>query len=355
MIDNVRAIISSYETLQNKLYDWWWTLSHDEYVSLGKELNALKDRYDLSKIYISLYEDIQEAKNILRDSSDDDMIVLAKDQLSHSENALLDLEDKLKIALLPQDPNDFKDVFVEIRPAAGWDESSLFGQELLRMYSMYAQSKWWKSDLIEYQASDVWWLKFAVLKIVWDKVYSYLKYESGVHRVQRIPDTESNGRIHTSTVTVAIMPEATDIDVHIDMADIQLDTYAASSSGWQNANKNQTGVRLHHGPTWIIVTIGDSKSQLQNKEKAFAVLKAKLYQRELDLKLEKEKNLRWSQVGTGDRSEKIRTYNFPQDRITDHRIKESWSNIPYVLAGNLDDIIHSLIVAQQTSMLRWIS
>ncbi len=355
MIDNVKTIIATYEWLQKRLYNEWWTLSHDEYVLLGRELTALKERYDLSKTYLSLYQNIQEAKTILYDSSDEEMIALAKDQLYHSEADLLWLEEKLKIALLPQDPNDFKDVFVEIRPAAGWDESSLFGQELLRMYTMYAQSKWWKSDLIEYQASDVGGLKFAVLKIVGDKVYSYLKYESWVHRVQRIPDTESNGRIHTSTVTVAIMPEATDIDIRIDMWDVQMDTYAASSSGGQNANKNQTGVRLHHIPTWIIVTIWDSKSQLQNKEKAFAVLKAKLYQKELDIKLEKEKDLRGSQVWTGDRSEKIRTYNFPQDRITDHRIKESWSNIPYVLAGNLDDIIHSLAAAQQTALLQWIS
>ena len=190
-----------------------------------------------------------------------------------------------------------------------------------------------------------------MVKIAGNNVYSLMKFESGVHRVQRIPDTESNGRVHTSTVTVAIMPEAEDVDIQIDPKDISMDTYAASSSGGQNANKNQTGVRLHHLPTGLIVNIWDSKSQMQNKEKAFAVLKSRLYQIELEKKQAEEKSLRGNQIGTGDRSEKIRTYNFPQDRVTDHRIHESWSNLPNIMLGNIDDIIGKMVLENQTMLL----
>lgn len=190
-----------------------------------------------------------------------------------------------------------------------------------------------------------------MVKISGKSVYSLMKFESGVHRVQRIPETESQGRVHTSTVTVAVMPEAEDVDIQIDPKDIQIDTYAASSSGGQNANKNQTGVRVHHLPSGLIVTIGDSKSQMQNKEKAFAVLKSRLYQIEMDKKTEAERGLRGTQIGTGERSEKIRTYNFPQDRVTDHRIHESRSNLPSILAGNIEDIMDKMVIEHQTKLL----
>jgi peptide chain release factor 1 len=253
---------------------------------------------------------------------------------------------------LPTDPNDDKNIYLEIRPAAWWDEAWLFAAELLKMYLGYAVKKWWKTEIVEEQLSDIGWIKFVMVKFSGEKVYSLMKFECGVHRVQRIPDTESQWRVHTSTVTVAIMPEVEDVDVKIDMKDIEMDTYAASSAGWQNANKNQTGVRIHHKPSGLIVNIGDSKSQLQNKEKAFAVLKARLYQIEMDKKMEKEKTLRWDQIGTWDRSEKIRTYNFPQDRITDHRIHESWSNLPSILMGNLDDIMEKMVLENQTRQLK---
>jgi peptide chain release factor 1 len=257
----------------------------------------------------------------------------------------------LKIALLPQDPNDDKNIFLEIRPAAGWDEAALFGAELLKMYLAFAQKKWWKPEIVEEQLTDIGGVKFVMVKISWDKVYSLMKFESGVHRVQRIPETESQWRVHTSTVTVAIMPEVDDVSIYIDPKDVVMDTYAASSSGWQNANKNQTWIRLHHIPTGLIVDIWDSKSQIKNKEKAFEVLKSRLYQIELDKQQKEQKELRWNQIGSWDRSEKIRTYNFPQDRITDHRIHKSWSNIPVILAGDLDDILNSLVVENQAILL----
>lgn len=217
---------------------------------------------------------------------------------------------------------------------------------------LYAQKKGWKTEIIEQQYSDVGGVKFAMVKMSGDHVYSQMKFESGVHRVQRIPATESQGRVHTSTITVAIMPEVENVEFHINPNDVQMDTYAASSSGGQNANKNQTGVRLHHLPTGTIVTIGDSKSQMQNKEKAWSVLKARLYQVELDKKNDEERKVRGDQIGGGDRSEKIRTYNFPQDRVTDHRIKESRGNIPGIMMGEMDDIVHALIVHQQAEQMK---
>lgn len=321
-------------------------------IAISKELSSLQEIYDLSQEYKKYDWQINEAKEILNNESDPEMLEMAREELREAEDKLAELDQKIKVALLPKDPNDDKNIYLEIRPAAGWDEAWLFWTELLKMYLAFAQKKWRKPEIVEEQLSDIWWVKFVMVKISWTQVYSIMKFESWVHRVQRIPDTESQWRVHTSTVTVAIMPEAEDVDIVIDPKDIEMDTYAASSAGWQNANKNQTWVRIHHKPTWLIVNIGDSKSQLQNKEKAFAVLKSRLYQIELDKKMEKEKSARWNQIWTWDRSEKIRTYNFPQDRVTDHRIHESRSNLPSILAGNIDDMIEKTIVENQTRLLK---
>lgn len=320
-------------------------------IALNRELSSLQEIYDLAQEYRKCENALQEAKEILNTETDPEMIDMAKQQQKEEETHKEELDQKVKIALLPKDPNDDKNIYLEIRPAAGGDEAWLFGAELLRMYLMYAQKKGRRTEIVDEQMSDIGWVKLVTVKISGDRVYSMMKFESGVHRVQRIPDTESNGRVHTSTVTVAIMPEVEDVDVQLDMKDIQMDTYAASSAGGQNANKNQTWVRVHHKPTGIIVNIGDSKSQLHNKERAFQILKAKLYQIQLDKQMQEQKDLRGNQIGSGDRSEKIRTYNFPQDRITDHRIKQSWSNIPGVLAGDMDDIMQTMIVENQTKLL----
>jgi peptide chain release factor 1 len=252
---------------------------------------------------------------------------------------------------LPKDPNDDKNIFLEIRPAAWWDEAWLFAMELCRAYLNYANTQWRKTEIIDQQISEAWGLKIMIIKISGEMVYSKLKFESWVHRVQRIPATESNGRVHTSTITVAIMPEVEDVDFHINPADVVMDTYAASSAWWQNANKNQTWVRLHHKPTWLIVTIWDSKSQMHNKDKAWSVLRSRLYQIESDRKQAEVRDARGSQIGNWDRSEKIRTYNFPQDRITDHRIKQSWSNLPWIMMWEFENIISTLIIhAQQVAL-----
>ena len=351
MIEKLNWIIEKYEELMAKSISPEVIADQKESIRINKEISNMQERYDLAKEYITLWNQLEEAKEILNTESDEEMLEIAKEQKKDSEEKLAEVENKLKIALLPQDPNDDKNIFLEIRPAAWWDEAALFGAELLKMYLAYAQKKWWKPEIVEEQLTDIWGVKFVMVKISWDKVYSLMKFESGVHRVQRIPETESQWRVHTSTVTVAIMPEVDDVSIYIDPKDVTMDTYAASSSWWQNANKNQTGIRLHHIPTGIIVDIWDSKSQIKNKEKAFEVLKSRLYQIELDKQQKEQKELRWNQIGTWDRSEKIRTYNFPQDRITDHRIHKSWSNIPVILAGELDDVLNSLVVENQAMLL----
>lgn len=351
MIEKLNWIIQKYEELMAKSVSPEVVSDPKESIKINKEISSMQERYDLAKEYTTLWNQLEEAKEILNTESDEEMLEIAKEQKKESEEKLIEVENKLKIALLPQDPNDDKNIFLEIRPAAGWDEAALFGAELLKMYLAFAQKKWWKPEIVEEQLTDIWGVKFVMVKISWDKVYSLMKFESGVHRVQRIPETESQGRVHTSTVTVAIMPEVDDVSIYIDPKDVTMDTYAASSSWWQNANKNQTWIRLHHIPTGIIVDIWDSKSQIKNKEKAFEVLKSRLYQIELDKQQKEQKELRWNQIWTWDRSEKIRTYNFPQDRITDHRIHKSWSNIPVILAGELDDVLNSLVVENQAMLL----
>lgn len=351
MLDKLDEIEKTYIDLRNQLFDPVVSTDMVKTISLSKKMSELEEVYLLYQEYKKYLSQKKEAEQILYNENDQDLIDLAKQELSDAQKALSQIEKKLEVALLPQDPNDHKNIFLEIRPAAWWDEAALFAAELLRMYLMYAQKKNWKTEVIENVYQDSWWLKFALVKVVWEKVYSQLKFESGVHRVQRIPETEANGRVHTSTVTVAIMPEAEDVDIVIDPHDITIDTYAASSAWWQNANKNQTWVRIHHKPSWLIVNIGDTKSQLQNKEKAFQVLKARLYQIEFEKKQAAERLIRWNQIWSWDRSEKIRTYNFPQDRLTDHRIKQSWSNLSSILSWEIDDIVASMVLDYQSRML----
>lgn len=351
MLDKLQGVEKRYLEIKEQMMQDDIMNDLQKSIALNRELSGLQEIYDLAQEYRKCENALQDAKEILNTETDPEMIDMAKQQQKEEEAHKEELDQKVKIALLPKDPNDDKNIYLEIRPAAGGDEAWLFGAELLRMYLMYAQKKWRRTEIVDEQMSDIWWVKLVTVKISGDRVYSMMKFESGVHRVQRIPDTESNGRVHTSTVTVAIMPEVEDVDVQLDMKDIQMDTYAASSAGGQNANKNQTWVRVHHKPTGIIVNIGDSKSQLHNKERAFQILKAKLYQIQLDKQMQEQKDLRGNQIGSGDRSEKIRTYNFPQDRITDHRIKQSWSNIPGVLAGDMDDIMQTMIVENQTKLL----
>jgi len=351
MIEKLQSIIDKYKELTELSISPDVIWNQKESIRINREISNMQEQYDLAIEYLKYSSQLDEAKEILNDESDADMIDMAKEQKKEAEKNLDMLNDKLKIALLPQDPNDDKNIFLEIRPAAWWDEAALFAAELLKMYMSYAQKKWRRTEIVEEQLTDIWWVKFVMVKIFGEKVYSIMKFESWVHRVQRIPDTESQWRVHTSTVTVAIMPEVDDVSVKLDPKDVSLDTYAWSSSGWQNANKNQTWVRLHHKPSGLIVDIWDSKSQMKNKEKAWEVLRSRLYQIELEKQQKEQKELRGDQIWSGDRSEKIRTYNFPQDRITDHRIKQSWSNIPAKLSWEIDDILETMVVENQTLLL----
>jgi peptide chain release factor 1 len=351
MYEKLKSIVWEYETLRDQLYnpevfgDQW------KLKVINRQLKSQEKLYELAIQYIKASDQLAEAKQILETESDPDMMDLAKGEIADAQSKLEPLEEAVKEELLPKDPNDDKDIYLEIRPAAGGDEAWLFASELLRAYLAYAQAQWWKTEIEDQQLSDTGGIKIAIVKIMWDRVYSRMKFESWVHRVQRIPVTESNWRVHTSTITVAIMPEAEEVDIQIDPNDVIMDTYAASSAGGQNANKNQTWVRLHHKPTGMIVTIGDSKSQLHNKDKAWAVLRSRIYQIEYDKKMAETKEARGSQIGGWDRSEKIRTYNYPQDRVTDHRIKQSWSWLPIIMAGAIWPIVEALILAAQQWVL----
>jgi peptide chain release factor 1 len=351
MIDKLQHIGTTYEALLAQQYDPAVTSDIKKSIEISKQINQLRDAYDLYKAIKSATEQQDEARTILLNEKDPEILEMAQIQFDEAQEQLTHLETQVQVVLLPKDPNDDRNIFLEIRPGAGGDEAGLFGAELLRMYLRYAERQNWKPELIENDLNDVGGLKFAMLKIAGNKVYSKMKFESGVHRVQRIPETESQGRIHTSTVTVAVMPEVDDVEIEVRAEDLEIDTFAASSAGGQNANKNQTGVRIHHKPTGLIVMGQDSKSQLQNKENALKVLKSRLYQAEIDKQQAEQKALRFDQIGTWDRSEKIRTYNFPQDRVTDHRIKQSRSYLPNIMDGDIDEIMNALIVENQMKML----
>ena len=282
---------------------------------------------------------------------DEEMRELAKEELASAKEAVARCEQDLKILLLPKDPNDDKNVIVEIRAGAGGDEAALFAAEIYRMYVHYAESKRWKVELMECEEIGIGGMKSVTFMITGDGAYSFMKYESGVHRVQRVPETESGGRIHTSTITVAVMPEAEDVDVEINEKDIRIDVMRASGNGGQCVNTTDSAVRLTHYPTGIVIYSQTEKSQLQNKEKAFALLRAKLYDIEQQKQHDAEAEARRSQIGTGDRSEKIRTYNFPQGRVTDHRINLTLYKLDKIMNGDIQEIIDACIAADQAAKL----
>ncbi|WP_026835512.1 peptide chain release factor 1 [Eubacterium xylanophilum] len=312
------------------------------------ELEPIVAKYDE---YKTAKDGIEDSLLILEEEKDEDMRELAKEELAQCKEDVERFEQELKILLLPKDPNDDKNVIVEIRAGAGGDEAALFAADLYRMYCKYAENNRWKIDTMNSNENGIGGFKEIVFMINGAGAYSKLKYESGVHRVQRIPTTESGGRIHTSTATVAIMPEVEDVEVEIDMNDCKFDVFRASGNGGQCVNTTDSAVRLTHIPSGIVVSCQDEKSQLKNKDKALKVLRARLYELELAKAHDEEAEKRRSQIGTGDRSEKIRTYNYPQGRVTDHRIKLTLHKLDSIINGDLDEVIDSLIAADQAAKL----
>ena len=351
MFDKLDDILARYQEIEQELMSPEIVGDQNRFRSLRKEHADLTDIVEKYKEYKAVHKNIQDSLNILEEESDEELRELAKEEPSSSRQSLTKIEEELKILLLPKDPNDEKNVIVEIRQGAGGDEAALFAAELYRMYVMYAERNRWKVETLNINENGLGGFKEAVFTVIGKGVYSKLKYESGVHRVQRVPVTESSGRIHTSTATVAIMPEAEEVDVEIDLNDCKFDVFRASGNGGQCVNTTDSAVRLTHLPTGIVVTCQDEKSQLKNKEKALKVLRSKLYEMELEKAQTAEAQAKRSQIGTGDRSEKIRTYNFPQGRVTDHRIKFTTHRIDDVLNGDLEELIDNLIAADQAEKL----
>lgn len=351
MFDKLEDLLLRYEELQNELGDPNVVNDQARFRKLMKEQNDLADIVAEYKRYKQTKQDIEDSLAMIEEESDEELRELAKEELSEAKDRLAECEQNLKILLLPKDPNDEKNVIVEIRAGAGGDEAALFAAELYRMYAKYAETFRWKVDLMNVNENGIGGFKEAVFMVNGQGAYSKLKYESGVHRVQRVPVTESGGRIHTSTATVAIMPEAEEVDVDLNMNDCRFDVFRASGNGGQCVNTTDSAVRLTHIPTGIVISCQDEKSQLKNRDKALKVLRAKLYELELEKAHDAEAEARRSQVGTGDRSEKIRTYNFPDGRVTDHRIKLTTHRLAEVLDGDLTEVVDALTAADQAAKL----
>jgi peptide chain release factor 1 len=339
MLDKLKDIESRFEEINLQLSDPAVISNQEKYVALMKELNDISQIVKVYREYAEALKGIDDVYLMLKENSDDpDFKQMLQDELHELEDKKPVLEQKLKILLLPADPNDEKNVIIEIRGGAGGDEAALFASSLLRMYTMYAETKKWKTEILDINEIGIGGIKEVVFLISGNGAYSRFKYERGVHRVQRVPETESQGRIHTSTVTVAVLPEVEDVDVDINLNDVQVDTYRSSGAGGQHVNKTDSAIRLTHIPTGIVVACQDERSQHKNKEKAFKILRSKLYEMAQENQDKEIAQNRKSQVGTGDRSERIRTYNFPQGRVTDHRIGLTLYKIEAIMNGDLDDL-----------------
>ena len=351
MFDKLEDLRIRLDEILNELQEPDVANDQNRFRKLMKEQNDLTPIGEAYNEYKECKQAIEDSLEMLEEESDEEMRELAKEELNDNKKRVEELEQELKILLLPKDPNDEKNVIVEIRAGAGGDEAALFAAEIYRMYMHYAESQRWKVELVECEEIGIGGMKNVTFMIDGKGAYSKMKYESGVHRVQRVPETESGGRIHTSTITVAVMPEAEDVDIQIDEKDIRIDVMRASGNGGQCVNTTDSAVRLTHYPTGIVIYSQTEKSQLQNKDKAFALLRAKLYDLECQKRHDAEAEARKSQIGTGDRSEKIRTYNFPQGRVTDHRIGLTLYKLDKIMNGDIQEIIDACIAADQAAKL----
>ena len=349
MFDKLEDLLIRYEELMSELSEPDVANNPERFRKLMKEQSDILPIVEAYKEYKQCKQNIEDSLAMLEEESDEEMRELAKEELNEAKSRVAELENELKILLLPKDPNDDKNVIVEIRAGAGGDEAALFAAEIYRMYQHYAETKNWKTEIMECDDTGIGGMKSVTFMITGAGAYSVMKYESGVHRVQRVPETESGGRIHTSTITVAVMPEAEDVDVQIDEKDIRIDVCRASGAGGQCVNTTDSAVRLTHIPTGIVIYSQTEKSQ--NKAKAFALLRTKLFDLEQQKAHDAEAELRKSQIGTGDRSEKIRTYNFPQGRVTDHRINLTLYKLDKIMNGDIQEIIDACIAADQAAKL----
>ncbi|MBC7259563.1 MAG: peptide chain release factor 1 [Chloroflexi bacterium] len=352
MFEKLAQIAERYEELNRLMADPEISQDHEKVRIYAQEQVEIEPIVSLYRRYQAVERQIESARALLEEETDEEVRELARDEIQSLEAQKDELYQQLRLALLPKDPNDEKDVIVEIRAGAGGDEAGLFAAELARMYMRYAESKGWKTSVISYNESGIGGYKEIIFEVQGRGAYSRLKYESGVHRVQRVPVTESSGRIHTSTATVAVLPEADEVEVEIDPNDLRIDVYRSTGHGGQSVNTTDSAVRITHIPTGIVVSCQDERSQLQNKMRAMSVLRARLYDMELQKQIAQRTDARRAQVGTGERSEKIRTYNFPQNRVTDHRIHYTTHRLEDVLAGDLDEIIDQLALADQAEKLK---
>lgn len=352
MFERLGELEKKYLDLSDKVNDPSIIANQEQWRALMKEYSNLTPIIEEYRKFIKLEEEIKSNKEMLNENLEEDFKRMVKEELKYGQEQLEEVMQNLKILLLPKDSNDDKNVIVEIRGGAGGDEAALFASALFRMYSRYAERTRWKTEIMSTNESDVGGYKEVVFMIQGKGAYSRLKYESGVHRVQRIPSTESNGRIHTSTVTVAVLPEVEDVDVEINMNDIRIDVFRSSGNGGQSVNTTDSAVRITHAPTGIVISCQDEKSQLKNKDKALKILRAKLYELELEKQQSQVSAERRSQVGTGDRSERIRTYNYPQGRVTDHRIGLTIHRLDAILDGDLNEIMDNLITVDQSEKLK---